>query len=169
MFHEPHSPEAALFAKYRGYVFRRALCWVSDIDDAEDIASTCWLSLLKHMPLLLKMEEPARCAYIMSCARNQTVDFLRRRGRSACVSMDAWDSDFPDPRGGDPLEEVLLWETLKEAIPRLPERERQVLLRKLDGRDDADIAAELHISPVTVRTHWRRAKLRLRAMTEEPQ
>lgn len=159
-------PEAALFLKYHRYMLKRALRFVPGIDDAEDIVSACWLSLLARTPMLLQMEERRQCAYIMACVRNRAIDFQRRRRCRPAVSLDNCPLDIPDPGSGNPFELVLLRETAAQLISLLPEAERRVVELKLRERSDADISVELHISPITVRLHWHRAQQRLRTMVQ---
>ena len=159
-------PEVALFLKYHRYMLKRALRFVPSIDDAEDVVSACWLSLLARMPLLLQMEDRRQCAYIMACVRNRAMDFLRRRKYRPAVSLDNCPLDVPDPESGDPFEYVLQRETAAQLIVHLPEAERRVVELKLRERSDADISAELRISPLSVRLHWYHAQQRLRSMAQ---
>jgi DNA-binding NarL/FixJ family response regulator len=52
-----------------------------------------------------------------------------------------------------------------ERLPSLTQREREVLRLLADGRSNEEIGRELHISPETVRTHVRKAMLKLEADT----
>ena len=53
-----------------------------------------------------------------------------------------------------------------QLIVHLPEAERRVVELKLRERSDADISAELRISPLSVRLHWYHAQQRLRSMAQ---
>ncbi|TYK47312.1 response regulator transcription factor [Actinomadura decatromicini] len=50
-----------------------------------------------------------------------------------------------------------------DEVAALTAREREVTLLVADGKSDAEIAAELFISPLTARTHVQRAKMKLGA------
>ncbi|MGH3239564.1 MAG: response regulator transcription factor [Spirillospora sp.] len=52
---------------------------------------------------------------------------------------------------------------LPENLAALTAREREITLLVADGKSDTEIAAELYLSPLTVRTHVQRAKTKLSA------
>ena len=57
----------------------------------------------------------------------------------------------------------LLLAELREAIERLPDRERAaLLLREIDGLETEEVALRMGSSPKTVRSHISRARARLR-------
>ncbi|WP_399894879.1 response regulator [Streptomyces sp. BBFR51] len=62
--------------------------------------------------------------------------------------------DSPDPAASP---------VLPEDLAALTARERQVTALVADGKSDKEIAAELFLSPLTVRTHVQRAKTKLGA------
>ena len=100
---------------------------------------------------------PCARAFLFTTARNAAIDLFRRRQRlvheeiSETVEMQMVDA-MPD--SGEAFEREQRLEMLLEAILALPERCRQVMmLRHLDGLAYKEIAAQLEISPETVKVH----------------
>lgn len=82
----------------------------------------------------------------------------RLRGRRPSVELMASDATIA-PQAVP----ALLLAELRQAIERLPDRERAaLLLREVDGLETAEVAERLGSTPVTVRTHISRARARLR-------
>ena len=160
------SPSAELFLRYHGRMLRRARCIVSDWAEAEDVVSDCWIALLHRTPMLMRMEEPVRCAYIMRSVHNRAVDALRRRAvrLQGLAELRRCAEDCGNPGFAD---RALLRDALRDALDRLPPREREVTLRKLRDSSTAEISLALNIRPVTVRVCWNRARKHLRAMAED--
>ena len=71
-----------LYKQYTASMFRRAMQYVNNKEDAEDVVSEAWLSLLGHFHKLLDMEEKARSTYIMRCVQSTAIDHLRRNKKS---------------------------------------------------------------------------------------
>lgn len=110
---------------------------------------------------LLHAREQGRLKYakalLFTVARNLAIDLIRRRRVTALEPLSEL-AELPvlEERPGviDTLEQQQRWEVLIEAVAALPERCRQVImLRHLDGMSYKEIAAQLGISPETVKVH----------------
>ena len=108
---------------------------------------------------LLRAKEAGRVSYakafLFTTARNAALDFFRRRKIVAIdgVADLAGLSVIEDrPDAADAVNKQQELELLSEAVRELPERCRQVLtLRLLYGMSQNEIAADLRISPHTVK------------------
>ena len=90
--------------------------------------------------------EPWREAWVLKVAVNEAI---RRLPRSPVLPR----SD--EPR--DPADEIALRHALNTALKTLPRRQREVIvLRYLVGLSEVEVAAALHVSHGTVKTHLRR-------------
>ena len=96
-------------------------------------------------------------AFLFTAARNVAIDIFRRRRTvthepiSELVELPVLEAT---PGVAETLEHQQRLELLIEAVSALPERCRQVMmLRHLDGLSYKQIAAQLGISPETVKVH----------------
>ena len=62
----------------------------------------------------------------------------------------------------DSVQKEEIYRELYIAIDRLPEREREVLLLALEGKSNQEIAEQLELSVLTIKTHKKNAYNRLR-------
>lgn len=72
-----------LFTRYRTAMLGRALQYMKHVQDAEDVVSDAWMSLLRQLPKLVVMDERARSTYILRSVQNASVDALRKAGAQA--------------------------------------------------------------------------------------
>lgn len=160
-------PETALYLKYQKVMLRKALRYTAQMDDAEDIVSACWLSLLQRLPMLMEMKEATRYAYIMTSVRNRAIDFLRRQKRAGILYGDYQSIELVDPNWKRSFEHMVMRDMIERFLPLLTPRERAVTLRKLCEQPEKEICAALQMTPNAVRLHWYRTKKRLREKVEE--
>ncbi|MBE5772314.1 MAG: RNA polymerase sigma factor [Clostridiales bacterium] len=151
---------AQLFEQYYAAMIKRARRYVSDVYDAEDIVSDCWVALLLRMEQLIPMKEPVRTAYIMTSVENASIDFLRKRKRRQRIveEMEISDADAEYLQELDSLEYQDLLATL---LKQLPPYEAKVVEYKLMKYTSSEIAEKLSVSSASVRVYWMRAKGRL--------
>lgn len=123
-------PETALYLKYQKVMLRKALRYTAQMDDAEDIVSACWLSLLQRLPMLMEMKEATRYAYIMTSVRNRAIDFLRRQKRAGILYGDYQSIELVDPNWKRSFEHMVMRDMIERFLPLLTPRERAVTLRK---------------------------------------
>ncbi len=96
-----------------------------------------------------------REAWVLRVTTNLAIDVVRRRRRQIAVDFGA--STTPD-------DAVLVRMALAEALSRLPNRQRQVVvLRYLSDLSETDVAVALGVSVGSVKTHLHRALAALRA------
>lgn len=96
-------------------------------------------------------------AFLFTTARNAALDLFRRR-RAAPLHTVASDAELTlldeQPSPAEQGEQAYRLEVLADAVRALPDRCREVvMLRYLDGLAYKEIAAQLDISPETVKVH----------------
>jgi RNA polymerase sigma-70 factor (ECF subfamily) len=141
---KPHEP------MLRGYLSKR----FPSLPDHDDIVQEVYSRLMR---VAGNGEIPYTKGFLFTVARNLAIDMLRRRQKVTLESI----SDITEmpaleetPGVVDALERQRRLDVLIEAIASLPERCREVaMLRHLDGLSYKEIAAQLEISPNTVKLH----------------
>lgn len=154
--------------------FVRRLIGSSDAED--DIVQDVFIALFRNIERIEPVEKLR--PYLFRIVRNRCYDELRRQRRFEAVSLD----DEPDfsaspifqetvalPDGATPPEETAHWLLLsvqvREAIDRLPEMQRQVLI--LFCEEDlsyGEIAEVMNTSVGTVKSRLHYAKRALRGL-----
>lgn len=156
---------ALLFERYYAAMLRRAKRYVSDTYDAEDIVSSCWLRLLPKIRTLVKMDEPARSAYLMTAVQNEAVDHHRKNQRHQTNSVEL-DDNVADTYADEAYDAFILCDTLLTLLRMLPAQEARIVRCKLQGMSNEEIAELLHISQSTVRVYWLRGRTTLRQVMQ---
>lgn len=154
-----------LYKRYQIAMLRRALRYVHNPYDAEDIVSDCWVSLIRHAEKLRKMVSSAQSVYIMRCVENRSIDFLRNPRHYAehicdsetlsVFSHSSAETDF--------IEEAHQKVELAHFLYLLPPKEREVIELRMQEWTTDEIAVKLHISKSSVRGYAARAINRLRS------
>lgn len=153
-----------LYCRYYRLMVFTACRYVHNLDDAEDIVSECWLSILRHEDTLAQMEERIVKVYILQCVRYRSIDFLRRQKSFSIIPCQSVTEDLSHlcdlhyaPNEGELSDES----SISLCISHLPPREAQVIKLKLEGYTTNSIASIMKIAPVTVRKYWFNTKRRI--------
>jgi RNA polymerase sigma factor (sigma-70 family) len=148
-----------IFTAHRAELVRIAQSRLHCAADAEDVVQEVLLRLLRGTRVTADVDSPI--AYLRRAVANECASRWRRTNRQVLMS------EVPD-QPYEPGNEVALDRmVLRGALPGLTERQQRVILWTfLDDRADADIAATLGISEVTVRTTRLRALTRLRRLLD---
>ncbi|MFZ5815984.1 MAG: RNA polymerase sigma factor [Bacillota bacterium] len=156
------NPEAftALYEAYERMVFRIALRFVGNKDDAMDVAQDVWVKVYGNLG---GFESRSRFStWLYQVTRNRAIDLLRRR-RKRAEALIRWVSQTPDPVTAPELVEQDSGLLVTDLLSRLPDRYRQVFVHcHLEGRSLADVAASMGVSIGTVKSRLHRARLRMR-------
>jgi RNA polymerase sigma-70 factor (ECF subfamily) len=124
--------------------------------DAEDVVHDVVVRVLKGSRDAAEVDAPG--AYLRRAVGNECVSRWRRTAHEVIVA------ELPDRPRPAPDDAVLDRIALADAVATLTDRQRRVIvLTVLDDRPDAEVAAALGISEITVRTTRSRALGRLRA------
>lgn len=123
--------------------------------DAEDVVHDVVVRVLRGGRETGEVGAPA--AYLRRAVGNECISRWRRTAHEVVVA------ELPDRPRPAPDEAVLDRIALADALATLTDRQRRVIVSTvLDDRPDAEIAAVLGISEITVRTTRSRALARLR-------
>lgn len=123
--------------------------------DAEDVVHDVVVRVLRGRREAAEMATPG--AYLRRAVGNECVSRWRRTSREVVVA------ELPDVPRAAADDAVLDKMVLGEAVLTLTPRQRRVIaLTVLDDRPDAEVADQLGVSEVTVRTTRSRALARLR-------
>ena len=153
-----------LFAAHHQPIFRTAYRYLHNAEDAADVVSDIFLTLLGS-PALLQHLYPAQVVpYLHGMARNMALSLLRRRQAQARAHLRmAGCMPFPSP---DTERQALIrcaLTDMERALILLPPGEAAALQMKVYLRlPDAEVSRLLHIRCSTVRTRVARARRHLR-------
>ena len=152
-----------LFDRYQPVIFRRVLFSVHETDLAHDIVQETFVRIWSHRSTL--RPGLSFLAYAMRVSGNLVRDEARRRGvreRAGPIvaRVSSSEPDNPEETAGY----AMLQKKLSEIVDHyLPTRCRLIfLLSRFEGKSNADIARELHISVRTVEHQMSKALAILR-------
>jgi RNA polymerase sigma factor (sigma-70 family) len=147
---------ADVLGSHRGDLVRTARSRLgSGGADAEDVVHDVVVRVLRGRREAAEMATPG--AYLRRAVGNECVSRWRRTAREVVVDELP---DRPRPAHDDAVLDKMV---LGEAVLTLTARQRRVIaLTVLDDRPDAEVADQLGVSEVTVRTTRSRALARLR-------
>ncbi len=163
-----------LVTKHRGKIYAMILNMVKNEADAWDLSQEAFIKAWKALP---KFEARARFStWLFRISHNVVYDWLRKRRivGDGELNDEVFDANRIDPgaatapqhdkRPDEALEQSELREQIRDAIAKLSEEHREViLLREVQGLDYKEIAEVTHNSIGTVmsRIHYARKKLQL--------
>jgi RNA polymerase sigma factor (sigma-70 family) len=128
--------------------------------DAEDVVHDVLVRVLRRGRAVSAVDAPA--AYLRRAVGNECVSRWRRTSHEVAVA------ELPDRVRPSHDESVLERLGLASAVATLTERQQRVIaLTVLEDRPDDEVAAQLGISEITVRTTRSRALARLRTRLSE--
>jgi RNA polymerase sigma-70 factor (ECF subfamily) len=138
---------------------------LGDRAGAEDVTAIAFERLYRQRARLDPRRGTPR-AWLFAIARNAALDELRRRARRADASSVVHEDASTEPAAA--LEDVERRSVVREALARLPLREREIVLLKFHGQlSHAEIARALGISESSAGTRLHRALTRLRTGCSE--
>lgn len=142
-----------LFDIYKNRIFGYVLAVSHSPYIAEEITQEIFIKLWLCRDLLNGLDSPE--AYILTIARNKTLNFLRRASRDSKLLREMQTRVIP---GYNNVEEMVFVSDqnrlLQEALILLPPRQRMVYhLSRDEGLNHRQIAGQLQVSPNTVKNH----------------
>jgi len=152
---------STLVRRYERPIFRLAMRYAHDHDEAEELAQRTFLRVLDHASRL-KPEQPFR-AFVFRVAANLCKNHLRDRAKlvfGVPITVAAPESES--------LEHKERRVRLRQALASLPLRQRQVVSLRIDAElPFAEIAEALHITENNAKVTFHHAMKRLRATLPE--
>ncbi len=148
--------------------------YARDDDQSDDLLQDCWVRILEHLDTYRRDESFAAWALEVSQNLCRTKARARKSARAVEVpvrNVDEQAGGDPGSAAGSPQTEDRRRESRKrvlyEALGRLPDRERDVIvLRLLEGRTTKEAAEIVGVSERAVRMILVRGMTRLRQMEE---
>lgn len=154
-----------LYERYYTAMLKRARRYLSDIYDAEDVVSNCWIRLIPRIHTLMSMDEQARSSYILTTVQNEAIDHFRRQQRQLVNTVELGEN-IADANSSEEYNDLLVCATLSSMLAMLPPQEARIVRFKLNDISNKDISNLLHISQSTVRVYWLRGRVRLRLLIQ---
>lgn len=165
---------AALYQKYKAFLFRKAGSYTKDPQTLEDIVQDAVLRLLRNTAKLRTLEPAALTAYLALTVRSAALNHLAAERRDTLDALPLDDGEVQtdrlrSSRSQPTLEEQVLLglrdRKLRTVIGRLPERDQTLLTGKYFLElSTQELADDLGTTAVGVRVMLSRA--RKRAMNE---
>jgi RNA polymerase sigma-70 factor, ECF subfamily len=149
-----------LFRECGADVHGYAISLLGDRSAAEDVTALAFERLYRSRARLDHRRGTPR-AWLFAIARNAALDELRRQRRQPRHELE--DELAADRDCAEALEQVERRATVRDALARLPLREREVVLLKFHGQlSNSELARALQISESNAGTRLHRALTRLR-------
>lgn len=164
--HDPTVPEAAVASLYKQYsnnVFRYARMVLGNTSEAHDVVQDVFIRALRSWPTYRGESDPS--SWIMTIARNQVYDVLRKRRtwRKHIASTEQQDRELRGMTDGAVSLDLVL--EVNEALSQLKPSYRQVVvLRYMENFSVSEIANILGWSESKVRTTCHRAVTKLQGI-----
>ena len=156
---------AAAHAAYHARLLARARRIVVDPDLAEDVVQEAFLRAWRACSSFDPEGGPL-VNWLLVIAANTAVDMVKARVRRPPLASGPAQENVPAAGLGD-IDRVILRSQLRQALSSLGVHHRTAVVETvLRDRPHADVAAELGVSPGTVRTRVHYALRRLRSVLE---
>jgi RNA polymerase sigma-70 factor (ECF subfamily) len=160
-----------LYEEHQRHIFRYAFARLGRREDAEEVTSEVFLTMLRLLPRYVGDSPAAFRAWLLKIARSRTVDLFRYRGRHPADALEDQMHEVSNLEAGDHPEELAERNAQRaailSAIARLtPDQQEAVRLRFLVGCGHAEIALVLGRSRGAVNALLHRAMVSLRRILE---
>lgn len=144
-----------LYRRHSLWALRVARRFAANEDEAQDIVQDAFLYLLDRLP---RMELTSKLTtFLYPVIKHRAIDLRRRRRPEQAAEFVEFESPTTPPRGS------IDNSALRDAVDRLPEAQREVLLmRYVDDMKLAEIAAALSVPVGTVKSRLHHALESLR-------
>lgn len=147
--------QMALYKQYCDGMFRVAMRFLKNADDAEDVLQEAFIKAFQKIHQY--QGEVTFGAWLKRIVVNKCIDFLKSRHQN---HVELAEHHMHLVEDGDwTVEETISMEEVREAIAQLPEKYRfVVLLFLMEGYDHGEIAGILDITETSCRTRLLRGK-----------
>lgn len=156
-----------LFLKYRERVFGFFVDFLSNKEIARDLTQDVFVKILQREKALDDIDD--KDGYIYQMCRNRAFDYLkkaayRKEYRAYILSYQKESEPAVDPAADLNMNREHYRQMLEGYLSKLPHQQRLIFhLSKREGLSHKKIAAQLNISPHTVRNHLAQAMKNIRS------
>lgn len=154
-----------VYIKYYNLARAKALTFVHDEFEAEEIIQEVFVKLIEHIDVLMELSESSLSFYVMVTTKNTAIKHWKKsKEKTENYSFDSEEdlSKWADDRFALPedlYEKQEELEALAHVISKLPERDKALLESKyILQLSDKEIAKELDLAPQSVRSFLTRAR-----------
>ena len=153
-----------LYARYRGPLYRYILRQAGDDATANDLYQGSWEKIIRARKSY-RPQAPFR-AWMYRIAHNHVIDHFRRSRPQSELEPERMESAEQGP--DELLSQEARQQRLREAVDRLPDKQRDAILLKLDaGLDLQSIADVTGVNRETAKSRLRYAVARLKHLMME--
>jgi RNA polymerase sigma-70 factor (ECF subfamily) len=148
-----------LYYEYEQLMYRTAFNVLHNAKDAEDSVQEAFVRIITNLGKVSSIEPAKRGSYIVIMTKNIAIDLYRRNKKM--VDADELSEVIPDTEHDVEREVFGKYgcEELNEALSRLPDAQREVLImRYFHNESIENIAESLSISSEAVRVRLHRAR-----------
>ena len=153
---------SSLFDEYFGRLYGFCLTNLRNATEAEDIAQDTFMKIWENRQRI-DPENPFG-TYLIAIAKNRIYDYIKKKiviekHRDIIKSLN-WHTFYNDDKG--------LWDelfcTMLAAIEQLPQARREIMLLRMHGVSNGEIAERMNISVRTVHNQYSKALATLRSL-----
>ncbi len=162
-----------LYLEYSNIMYAVAMSILKNPEDAEDAVQEAIIRIIEKISILKGKNSCTLRSYIVITIKRVSINLAVKKGRHPYADVDEefWDS-IEDTDA--PVEDLVIvnieHEELKQALRKLPKRERDILKWKYyELWPDEEIAQALGIKKNSVRKYLTHARRLLKAILEEKQ
>jgi RNA polymerase sigma-70 factor, ECF subfamily len=145
-----------IYQEWQTPIYTYILRLVGNREQAEDLTQETFLKAFRALPTMgagLKL-----AAWLYRIGTNTAFDALRRRKLIAFLRLPDLAYELADGESQDPQALCETRELIRAALRRMPERYRAaLLLYRVEGRSQAEIARALGVAPSGIKTFLHRA------------
>lgn len=163
-----------LYREYYGLVRKTVYNITHDKDNLEDLINDTFLKLIPKISLIQGLESCKTAAYVVYTSRSVAINFIKHRDVQTKHLYYGESTDLAERIHGfeDSIEDRIIHqeeiENLRDAILKLPERQKDLLYFKyLLEMDDHEIAEILEIAPDSVRQYLTRARRKAKEIMDK--
>ncbi|WKN44703.1 RNA polymerase sigma factor [Tunicatimonas pelagia] len=150
----------SLVAQYSDQVYAYCLTFTKQAYYAEELTQEVFIRLWTYRHQLTQVE--SWDSYLYQVSKNAALRFMQRVAKEQQLRQEVFQHFSSQVTSDEPSNHHWLSQ-IQRAIQALPQRRRRAfMMSRLDGLTHAEIAAELNISPNTVKEHIVQAKKAIR-------
>lgn len=156
-----------LYKNYHSLLFQSIFQIIPCVDCSKDVLQEVFIKLWINKEKLSEVENIS--AYLFTVSKNMAISHLRKEKRRRNLLDSYTYFHSLHQHHYYPLEEKELLESLSTQVDQLPIKQKQVYTLKNEGFRMSQIAREMKLSPLTVKTHLNAARKKIKKKMREEQ